>query len=417
MPNAWTISIGTELILGQITDTNAPWLARQLAALGIRVQRHIIVSDDLAPICAALREAAARANFVVITGGLGPTDDDLTRSCLAEVAGAPLELHAPSLAHLQTFFAARGRSMPARNCVQAYVPRGAAVLPNSCGTAPGIRLALGPCTLFALPGVPFEMHRMFADSVAPELRARTGGAVVASRVLHTFGRGESDIGERLGDLMERGRNPEVGTTASYGIVSVRINAAADDVTTAEQSLADMDAEVCRRLGPTVFGREDETLASVVGRLLTEVRQTVATAESCTGGLIGKLLTDIPGSSRYFAGGVISYSNDAKQSVLGVRADTLSDNGAVSSPVAGQMAAGVAKCFGTDYGIAVTGIAGPGGGTTTKPVGLVYVGLHGHVGSFVKECRFGADAPRTMIRLRAAFTALDLLRGSLLGLQA
>ena len=317
MRYAWVISSGTELALGQTVDTNGAWLAAQLAAHGVRTLRHITVPDDAEAIRDVVLQAAGACDVILLTGGLGPTDDDLTRQALADAAGTQLELHPPSLEHLRAFFASRGREMPSPNITQAMVPRLASALPNTCGTAPGIRIDLRGTPCYALPGVPFEMRDMFEREVAPHLRMAADGAVLLNRVLHTFGLGESDLGERIRDLMTRGRNPEVGTTAGFGIVGIRINAAAPTRLAAEALLDQTEAELRHRLGSIIFGRDQDTLAGVVGELLVAAGRTLGTAESCTGGLIAALLTDIAGSSRYFCGGVIAYANDAKINMLSV----------------------------------------------------------------------------------------------------
>jgi nicotinamide-nucleotide amidase len=414
MQNAWIISIGTELTLGQSVDTNAVWLARRLAEIGHRCDRHITAPDDLEPLVDTLRQAAAQADAVVVSGGLGPTDDDLTRVALARVAGVELAPNARSLAQIRAFFERRGRAMPERNAVQALLPRGAQAIENTCGSAPGVLLRLERALVFALPGVPFEMKRMFERDVAPRLSADSHGDVLLSRRLNCIGKGESDIGELLGDLMRRGANPEVGTTAELGTIGVRINAAGETRAIAEARLEKTEAEARRRLGALVFGRDEETLADAVGALLHACGTTLATAESCTGGLIGKLLTDTPGSSAYFKGAVVAYANEAKVELLGVDPAALRQHGAVSPEVAEQMACGARRRLGADFALSATGIAGPGGGTAAKPVGLVYIGLADGAGVQARELRYGADAPREAIRLRAANTALNLLRLRLLG---
>jgi nicotinamide-nucleotide amidase len=413
MRETWILSCGTELTLGQTVDTNAAWLAGQLAALGYRSVRHVTLPDDAVALRETLLQAAAVCDVVLLTGGLGPTVDDVTREALAAAAGVPLEVHPPSLEQMRAFFAARGREMPARNAVQAQIPLGATALPNTCGTAPGIGLRIGGKACYALPGVPFEMRAMFVQCVAPELRGTAAGEILLCRELHTFGLGESDLGVRIEDLMRRGRNPEVGTTAQFGQVDIRINAAAPTHADAEALLDQTEAELRHRLGAVVFGREADTLASVVGTLLLAQAWKLSTAESCTGGLIGHLLTDVPGASRYYVGGVVAYANEAKADALGVDRTALAAHGAVSEVVAREMAVGAARGFHTECAVAVTGIAGPDGGTAQKPVGLVYIGLHTPAGTSVCEYRFGPDAPRDVIRLRAARTALNLLRLALL----
>ena len=415
MNNAWIISVGTELTLGQSLDTNSAWLAKQLAGIGIRAHRHVTVADELASLRDLLLAGAASCDVILVTGGLGPTEDDLTRQALADAAGQPLEVDEPSLGALQAFFAARQRPMPERNTVQALIPRTARAIHNTCGTAPGIAIAVAGTPVYAMPGVPFEMRAMSIRDVLPVLRARTAGQIIALRHLHTFGLGESLLGERIRDLMQRGRNPEVGTTAELGIVGIRINATAADERAATAMLDEVEAEIRRRLGHVVFGRDEQTLAGVIGELLVARGQTVSTAESCTGGMLGAALTDVPGSSRYYVGGVVGYANETKTRLLGVSAANLSEHGAVSAAVALAMANGAADALHSDYAVSVTGVAGPDGGTMDKPVGLVFIGLRTPEGTRVREYRLGADNPRDVIRTRATRIALNLLRLGLLGL--
>ncbi len=413
MQHAWIISVGTELALGQITDTNAGWLATELAARGIRATRHLTVPDELDAVRGAFTEAAGRSDVILVTGGLGPTDDDLTRRAAADATGSALELHAPSLAQLRAFHERRGRDMPERNKLQAMLPRSATAIENTCGTAPGMRIELGGTPCFILPGVPFEMKAMFVRDVAPHLVASARGTILLTRRLHTFGLPESTLGERIADLMARGRNPEVGTSADLGIIDIRINATAATTAAAQALLDETEQALRARLGPVVYGRDDDTLASVVGQHLLQRNATLATAESCTGGLIGKLLTDVSGSSVYYVGGAITYANDAKIRQLGVAERDLATVGAVSEPVARSMAHQVAHRFKADYALSVTGVAGPGGGTVDKPVGLVFIGLHTPKDTAAGEHRFGSDLPRHAVRMRAAHTALNLLRLDLL----
>lgn len=407
--HAWIISVGTELTLGQTVDTNSAWLAQRLAGLGIRTTRHLTLPDELTDIRDAARAAAAAADVVLISGGLGPTADDLTRAALAAAAGVDLEEHAPSVAQIRAFFAARGRALPEPNLVQARLPRGATAIANTCGTAPGLRVELDRVPVFAVPGVPFEMRAMFERDIEPWLRARAGGAVLLSRRLHCIGAGESDIGARIHDLMERGRNPEVGTTAQLGIIGIRINARGSTPDAAAALLDATERQVRARLGPLVFGRDDETLAGVVGAQLRAAGKTLAVAESCTGGMVSKLLTDVSGSSAYFRGGVVAYANATKCAAVGVAAELIAHHGAVSGPVAAALARGARERLGTDYGLGVTGIAGPAGGSPEKPIGLVYIGIADAAEVRTVEQRFGADAPRFVIRERAANAALNLLR--------
>ena len=413
MKHAWIISCGTELTLGQTVDTNAAWLARKLAELGISTKQIVIVPDAADTIADILQQAAQACDVTLMTGGLGPTEDDLTRQALADAAGVPLELDRPSLDRLRTFFAERNREMPERNKVQAMIPRSGQALPNGLGTAPGIAIKLLDTPCYALPGVPFEMEAMFSRQVAPRLKAEAEGHVLLCRHLHCFGLGESDIGERISDLMAPGRNPMVGTSADIGLVDIRLSAGAETPAAAKALLDKSEQEIRTRLGDIVFGRDEQTLPSVVGELLITASATVSTAESCTGGLIGELLTEVPGSSSYYLGGVVAYANQVKQDLLGVPRELLDEHGAVSSLVALKMAEGVSTRCHSDYAISVTGIAGPAGGSAEKPIGLVYIGLLSPGCVSGKECRFGSDTPRHVIRIRAARTALHLLHRALL----
>jgi nicotinamide-nucleotide amidase len=409
MERAWIIAVGTELMLGQTVDTNTAWLAERLAGLGVRAVRHLTVPDELAPLADVLRKAAAAADLVVLTGGLGPTEDDLTRFALARALDVELKTDAESLEQIRAFFARRGREMPEHNVIQAQIPEGGQAIRNAWGTAPGIRVAINGTPCYALPGVPHEMQAMFERHVRPVVQEAARGRVLRTRRLHCTGVSESQVGEALAPLMRRGRNPDVGTTAEIGVITVRINALADSPETADQRLDSAEQQVRERLGDSVFGRDDQTLASVVLERLIDRKATLSTAESCTGGMIGTLLTDVPGSSRAYLGGAVSYSNDLKQSLLGVPKEMLAREGAVSEAVARTMAEGARGRFKSDYALSVTGIAGPGGGSPAKPVGLVHVGLAGPEGPAVRTCRFGSDAPRQAIRMRAARAALNLLR--------
>lgn len=412
-PRAAVISIGTELTLGQISDINAQFIACELAACGVSCIRHTTVPDDLDLIRDAFLTAAVEVDLIVATGGLGPTADDLTREALAEAAGTKLAPDAASLEQIHAFFARREREMPESNAVQALVPLTGRALPNSHGTAPGLHVKLGQAECYVLPGVPFEMREMFRLRVGPEIRAIAGGRVLLSRSLHCFGISEAELGKRITDLMVAGANPGVGTTAELGVISVRINASAESAEAAEAMIAESEADIRGRLGRAVFGADGDTLASAVGTLLRDRGETLSTAESCTGGLIAKLLTDTPGSSEYFVGGAVTYSNELKRRLLGVGAETLAESGAVSAATARAMAEGARREFCSTYALSATGVAGPGGGTPDKPVGLVYFGLATPTETLVRELRFGGDYPRNVIRERAARTALNILRYELL----
>lgn len=411
--DAIVLSIGDELVLGQTVDTNTAWLARQLASVGIAVSLHLTIADDQQAIEKAIAYAIDRADLVLITGGLGPTEDDLTRQALAAVLNTPLELNPDCLTRLEAFFRDRGRPMPPSNRVQAMIPRGARPIDNTAGTAPGIHATATrpgnrqPADIFVMPGVPKEMTIMFQRDILSILRDRSNGGVILSRTLHTFGLGESNVAELLGDLMDRRRNPSVGTTVSGGIVSLRINARSTSWQTAERELAATE-QACRdALGDLIYGADGCTLPEVVGQLLRSRSHTVATAESCTGGLLAKYLTDIPGSSDYFRYGWVTYSNQAKTALLDVPPKTLQQHGAVSEPTVLAMATSARIRSNADFALSVSGIAGPTGGLPHKPVGTVCIALADRDSVTARTFIFSGD--REMIRDRSAKMALTLLR--------
>jgi nicotinamide-nucleotide amidase len=416
--NAVILSIGDELVLGQTVDTNSAWLSREIAAIGVRPVRHITVSDDQASIEQGIRDAIIMAPILLISGGLGPTEDDLTRQALAAVMNAPLEMNDAALKNVRRFFRLIKRDMPERNAIQAMLPRGSAMIENTCGTAPGIKARLGDCEVFIMPGVPKEMKAMYTLSIAPLLRELTGGGVVLSKMLHTFGVGESVIAEKLAvhNLMARDRNPSVGTTVSGGVVSLRINAYFNSRERAEKELAETE-RLCREaLGDLVYGVDDESLQEAVieligCRLPNAPELFVATAESCTGGLLAKYLTDVPGCSKSFKFGWVTYANEAKTQELGVPESVLKEHGAVSEQTVRAMAEGARRQSRATYALAISGIAGPDGGTPTKPVGTVCIALASDTGTDARTSIFPGD--REMIRDRSAKMALTMLRFALL----
>ena len=404
------LSIGNELTLGQTVDTNAAWLSQRLAEIGIPVDMHITIADELPEMVRELRHAAQVADLVLITGGLGPTDDDLTRFAIAEVmGGVELALRDDFLEQIKCFFGIRGKSMPDANRIQAMFPVGSEPIENTCGTAPGIRARINDTRVFAMPGVPREMHVMYDNCILPELAAEQGDAVILAKTLRCYGMGESDIGLKISDLMTRGRNPTVGTTAQQTVIGIRIHASGANHAAANQLLNQTETEIRNRMGSLVFGVDDETLWSAVGSLLIERRRTVATAESCTGGLIAKSLTDLPGSSAYFLQGVVTYSNEAKSSLLGIPMEFIDKHRPVSPEVAEAMARGCLAHSGANYAISVTGIAGPTGGSAEKPVGLVYIGLADATGCEVTRHQIGDTCTREEIRDRTRKIALNRLR--------
>jgi len=402
------ISVGTELCLGLIQDTNASFLARRLAALGLSVGALSVVPDDPEAISRTLAAAMARNDLVVVTGGLGPTADDVTREAIAAAAGRPLERNVASQARLEGFFRKRGRPPTESNLQQADFPVGAVIFPNACGTADGFALSGDGRLVVAMPGVPSEMRAMY-DSVEAFVKgalAESSG-VVATRLVRTFGLPESVVGERLAELMAPGLNPETGLLASGGTVSVRLTARAAAVEDAGGMLDAAETEVRRRLGANVFGCGDTTLAGAVGQLLIERGLTAAVAESCTGGLIADMLTDVSGISAAFLAGYVCYSNEAKTELLNVPPDLIARHGAVSEEVARAMALGAARRSRADIAVAVTGIAGPTGATPGKPVGLAYIALAG--GGDVEVQKHVFAPPRRVVKERAARVALNMMR--------
>jgi nicotinamide-nucleotide amidase len=415
--NAVIISVGNELMLGQTVDTNAAWLSRELTALGITIKEHITVGDEVLAINECLHRAGEKAEVVLTTGGLGPTKDDLTRIALAQMLGGALRLHQPSLDRIKEFFAARGGTeMPKANQVQAMFPADCEVLENDLGTAPGIQAQVGQATGFFLPGVPQEMKHIFERQVKNKLQhlaAQKGvKGVIITRTLYTVGVGESKIADRLGHMMEPKRNPLINSTAGSGKVSLHITARSANEVEALCLIEPVEREIIRRLGDAVYGiNGDGKLAGIVGQLLRENKKTLAAAESCTGGMLSEELTDIPGSSDYFKCGWVVYSNQAKVGLLEVEANVIEQFGAVSEPVARQLAGNARRIGQTDYGIGITGIAGPGGDSDDKPVGLVFIGVAR--GDEVSVNRYIFPGDRNMVRQRTVNTALDMLRRKLL----
>ncbi len=419
--NSIILSIGDELVLGQTVDTNSAWLSNQLAAVGCDITAHATVPDDQPLIEQAIRAAVGRCDVLLISGGIGPTEDDLTRQSLAAVMGVELEMNGVWLTKLTDFFKSRGREMPEINKIQAMIPKGAEMIDNAAGTAAGVRATIGKTEIFVMPGVPKEMKLMFTTSALPFIKQRSGGAVILSRTLHTFGLGESSIGEKLGTLMKRGNNPSVGTTVANGIVSLRLNARFESLEKATRELEQVTSACEACLGDIIFGRDETTLPHVIAELIKqgEKKRTVVTAESCTGGLLAKMLTDLPGSSAYFTQGWVTYSNLSKYDRLGVPTDVINVYGAVSEPVVEAMAKNARRLAGATYALAISGIAGPDGGSPTKPVGTVCIALAvidpaNKMQSIVTKRTFQLFGDRDAVRDRAAKMALTMLRFELLG---
>jgi nicotinamide-nucleotide amidase len=405
------IFTGDELLRGDAVNTNQSYLGERLLDLGILATRALCVVDDRQAIVAAIRESLARRPLLLIlSGGLGPTEDDLTREAAAEALDRPLQHHEDLLEEIRNRFAARGYEMGDSNRKQALLPRGASPIPIS-GTAPGFTVQHGETLVVALPGVPWELKEMWEGTVEPVLQAYSnaerGHAV---RRIRTFGIGESMLAERLSAFEWRGSDVDIGTRANLDGLTVILRGTSSPE--GVRKLDDTEARIRAILGERVFGRDSDGLPEVTGDLLRRARLTVAAAESCTGGLVAKRFTDVPGSSDYFIGGVTAYSNQVKIQVLAVPERLVAAYGAVSSEVAAAMAEGVANLLGTDCALSTTGVAGPEGGSKEKPVGLVFIGSV--VRSVTQVERLRLFGRRDQIRERAALAALDLLRRRLLG---
>ncbi|MCE5184733.1 MAG: competence/damage-inducible protein A [Planctomycetaceae bacterium] len=406
--NACIVCIGNELLSGYTADTNSRWLCEQLLGIGIPVKGVWLVPDDHQRIVQSLKQAEQHGQIILVTGGMGPTDDDITRPAVADFLNVPLEFKQELLDQFHTFFARMGRPMAEKNRVQAWIPKGCEILENPRGTAAGFWRQTQDLRVAVLPGVPAEMMYMFETQVLPRIQTSQADSIVQNAKVRCFGLGESDLAQRLGNLMQRGRNPLINTTCGAGEVILHISAMARDQADAA-ALIEKDKVLLRELlGDYIYGYEEETLASVVGGLLRQRRKKIAVAESCTGGLLCKMLTDCPGSSDYLLCGWITYSNSSKIVQLGVPEQTLSEYGAVSEQTARAMALGAAQKSGANVVLGVTGIAGPGGATDQKPVGLVYISVFYDGRCSVHEYRFPV-ANRTGIRQRAALTALNLAR--------
>ena len=412
--DAEILCVGTELLLGNILNGNARWLAEQLATLGVPHHRQMVVGDNRERLIQAVHDAAGRCRLLITTGGLGPTPDDLTTEAIAAAFDTPLEEHPEAWKDIQEKLAQRGRTPTASVRRQALIPRGASLLPNPTGTAPGVIWTPRPgFTLMTFPGVPSEMQAMWGQTAVPWLQqAGLSEGVFASRMLRFWGVAESALAEQVDDLLAL-TNPTVAPYAGAGEVKLRLTARAQDEAAALALLAPVEAELRARTGTLCYGTDDDSLASVVLAELRRRGETLAVAESCTGGGLGAALAAVPGASDVFLGGVIAYANRIKQGLLEVPAELLERHGAVSDPVASAMAEGARRTTGSDWAVAVTGIAGPGGGSDSKPVGLVHIALSGPDGTHSEPIRFGSSRGRTWIQTLTVGEALNRLRRRLI----
>lgn len=400
------LSVGTELLMGQIANTDAQYLSRRLAELGIALYRHTVVGDNPARVKEALNEALSRSDIVITTGGLGPTEDDLTKEMVAEYFDLEMQLHRPSLEAIEAFMARVGHPMTENNRKQAYFPVGALILPNACGTAPGCVVEQGDKAVAVLPGPPHEMKDMFDKQLAPWL-AKRSGAHIESRFLRVFGIGESRLETMLKDLFHTD-NPTLALYCGPGEVQARVSALAPDAHAARALIAPLEDEIRRRLGDAVYGEgADNSIEKTAFTLLKSRGETVTFAESCTGGLLAARLVGVPGASAVLEESHVTYSDAAKTRVLGVKLETLEKYTAVSEAVAREMAEGARRISGADWAVSTTGYAGPDGGADGTPVGTVFIAVAGKDGTRVEERHFRGQ--REFIRTVAASWGFNLLR--------
>ncbi len=411
--NAEIIAVGTELLLGQIANTNAQYISQRLPEAGVNVYYHSVVGDNSERLIKCLNIAMARSDIIITTGGLGPTKDDLTKETVAQILGKKLVLHEDILEKMEDFFRKQNRKMTPNNLKQAYLPEGSIAIKNKNGTAPGCIIESNDKIFILLPGPPQEMKPMFDEVVMPYFIEKSDYLLV-SKYVRIFGIGESQVEDRIIDLIENQSNPTIAPYAKEGEVMLRITAKCMRGEEHERIISPIINEICSRFGDAVYSIENKELEEVVVDLLISNNLKLAIAESCTGGLISKKLTDVPGVSKVFEGGVVSYSNELKMHLLGVNENILQEYGAVSSLTALEMAKGIRRLANTDIGLAVTGIAGPGGGSPLKPVGLVYVAISSINGTDDKELRLWGE--RARVRNVASLHALDMVRKYILQYQ-
>jgi len=407
------ITIGDELLIGQTVDTNSAWMARELNKAGLSVYQRTAVPDDRERIITALSDAAIRVNIVLITGGLGPTKDDLTKPTLCEYFNTELVLNQEVLGRIEAYFAQAGRPMLESNRLQAMLPASCRVLPNPRGTAQGMWFEMEGVVYVSMPGVPYEMKGLMLEEVLPGLKQRFQLPAIYHRTILTQGIGESFLAEVIKDW-ENGLMP-LGIKLAYlpspGLVKLRMSSYGEELEPLKVAVDAKATELLQLIGKFVFGEDEDTLEAVVGSLLAESSETLAVAESCTGGNISQMITSVPGCSQYYLGSITAYSNDAKVSLLGVPKEIITRFGAVSAEVAEAMAAATKKKFNSTYAISTTGVAGPSGGSADKPVGLVWIGVAGPNGIVSHRFQFGNERERNI--RRASLMALDLLRKELL----
>jgi nicotinamide-nucleotide amidase len=414
--DATLITVGDELLIGQVVNTNAAWLGEHLGLVGVPVRRTATVGDDAPAIGSELTRALEETDVVIVTGGLGPTHDDVTKRAIADVLGRALAFRDDVWAELEEKYRSRGREPGDSARVMAEVPDGFEPLFNPAGSAPGLWGEVGtgesPRVVIVLPGVPREMRSILEAGPLDRLRGRSGRDTLLHKTLLTAGKGESDLAAMIGSLDDDlGPDLSLAFLPSYGGVRLRLTARAADPEAAARRIAPLEARIREVLGDLIYGDDDDSLEAAVGRMLVERGLTVAVAESCSGGRLSAQIVGVPGASRYFVGGVVAYSNGMKREIIGVDEATLAAHGAVSEPTALQMAAGVREVFGSDIGLATTGIAGPGGGTPDKPVGTVWLAYDDGTTQHAAHVRLPGD--RAVITRLSVHAALNLLRRQLI----
>lgn len=406
--SARVICIGNEILLGHVANTNAPYISRELSAAGIKTAGHISIPDEHEVIISSIRNALRDSDIVVVSGGLGPTVDDITLGCIAKALARKLIFRKNCADHLKAHFKKRRLRMPRNNLRQAFVPEGARPILNNVGTAPGLLIPVRGKVLIALPGVPFELCPMLEKTVMPFLKKNfSTGKIIKSRVIKITGLPESKVNEKIEDLLKISGNVQMGIYPHPEEISVKITVTESNAKKAHAAIAKIEKKIKSRLKDYIFGFDDEKLEGIVGRLLLKKKRTLAIAESCTGGLLGNRITDIPGSSRYFRMGLVLYSNASKNKILGIPLETIKKYGVVSRQVATLMAKNVRGLARTDIGIGLSGIAGPGGASRKKPVGIVYIALSTKTKTLCREFRFLGQ--RAIIKQKATQAALNLLR--------
>jgi len=405
------ICIGNEILLGHINNTNAQYISQYLTNIGIKTSLHVSIPDDHQTISSSIRKSLLDSDIVVLTGGLGPTVDDITLECISMALNKKLIFNKKVAEHIRSHFKKRKLKMPKNNLRQALIPEGAKYILNNIGSAPGLIICVGKKVLIALPGVPFEMQDMIEKSVTPYLKKHfLPDLIIKSHVIKITGLAESVVNEKIEDILKIGGNVQMGIYPHPGEISVKITVTDKSANKVNSTINKIEKNIKSRLGYYIFGYDNEKLEQVIGKLLLKKKKTLSIAESCTGGLLADRITDIPGSTKYFQIGVVTYSNESKNKVLNIPIETIKEHGAISRQVANLMAKNVRLLGRSDIGIGISGIAGPTGGTKKKPVGLVYISLSTKDKTLCKEYRFLGQ--RNIIKFKATQAALNMIRNTL-----